>query len=308
MPLTPPARAWLSAATGIRDPHLRLTPLAGGTSTTMLAVADGSGPPRFALRLLDNAAWLAEEPDLLEHEVAALAKASPTGLPVPEVVAAHVGGNPFGPAALVTTFLPGRVVLRPADPERWTNRLASTLARVHAVPAQEFPWRYRSWVNAGNVRVPDWTSRPRLWEAAVEAYSAHGSRLAGTGETTFIHRDYHPLNLLFSGSGPDLAVSAVVDWVNACSGPAAADVSHCRMNLAMLYGAEAADAFLRAYGAEVRGFDYDPLWDLEAVFDMAAPTPTYYAPWDAFGEPDPGEAVVRERVEAQVERALALNS
>ena len=311
MPITPPARAWLSAATGIPDPRLRLTPLAGGTSTTMLAVADGPGQPgfgqpRFALRLLDNADWLAEEPDLLEHEVAALTRARATGLPVPEVAAAHAGGGEFGPAALLTTFLPGRVVLRPDDPVRWTNLLAETLAQVHAVAAPEFPWRYRSWVNAGNVCVPEWTVRPRLWDVAVEAYAAHGSRLAGTGETTFIHRDYHPLNLLFTGSGPALAVSAVVDWVNACCGPAAADVSHCRMNLAMLYGTEAADAFLRAYGAEVGGFDYDPLWDLEAVFDMAAPTPTYYAPWDAFGAPDPGEAALRERVEAVVVRALEL--
>ena len=315
MPLTAPSRAWLTEATGIPDSRLRLAPLPGGTSTTMLAVADGSGLPGFALRLLDNADWLAEEPDLLEHEVAALTKARATGLPVPEVVAAHAGGSHFGPAALLTTFLPGRVVLRADEPERWTRSLAAALARVHAVNAPEFPWRYRSWVSAANVRVPDWTDRPRLWDAAAEAYTNRGSRLDGIGETTFIHRDYHPLNLLFTGTGPALAVSAVVDWVNACSGPAAADVSHCRINLALLEGTGAADAFLRAYGAEVGGpevggaevggAEYDPLWDLEAVFDVAAPTPTYYAPWVMFGVPDPGERLVRERVEALVESALA---
>ncbi|MBX3141599.1 MAG: aminoglycoside phosphotransferase family protein [Trueperaceae bacterium] len=304
MPLTPLARAWLTVATRIPDARLRLAPLAGGTSTTMLAVAEGSAPPRFALRLLDNAEWLAEEPDLLEHEVAALTRAGTTGLPVPEVVAADPGGGAFGPAALLTTFLPGRVELCPDEPERWTWLLASTLARVHSVSAPGFPWRYRSWVKAGNVRVPGWTVRPRLWEAAAEAYSTHGPRLTTAGETTFVHRDYHPLNLLFTGTGAALAVSAVVDWVNACSGPAAADVSHCRMNLALLEGTEAADAFLRAYAAEVGGADYDPLWDLDAVFDMAAPIPAYYAPWGAFGAPDPGEAVVRERVEALLDRAL----
>lgn len=36
----------------------------------------------------------------------------------------------------------------------------------------------------------------------------------------FIHRDYHPTNILWV----DDKVSGVVDWVNACRGPAGIDI------------------------------------------------------------------------------------
>ena len=42
-----------------------------------------------------------------------------------------------------------------------------------------------------------------------------------------VHRDYHPGNVLWRRS----KISGVVDWQAACTGPAVADVAHCRVNL-----------------------------------------------------------------------------
>lgn len=86
---------------------------------------------------------------------------------------------------------------------------------------------------------PRWSRKRRLWERAIDFALTTRPRI----HEVFIHRDFHPTNVLWHRG----AVSAVVDWVNACRGPAGVDVAHCRTNLALMYGAEVADRFLRAY-------------------------------------------------------------
>lgn len=77
---------------------------------------------------------------------------------------------------------------------------------------------------------------------------------------TFVHRDFHPANVLWQEKG----LSGVVDWVNACIGPAEVDVAHCRVNLALLMGLEAADGFLKAYEKQTR-HPHDFWRDLNAL-------------------------------------------
>jgi len=53
-----------------------------------------------------------------------------------------------------------------------------------------------------------------------------------------LHRDFHPGNVLWRRG----TVSGMVDWQGACTGPAAADVAHCRVNL-LTFGIDAAEHF-----------------------------------------------------------------
>ena len=48
----------------------------------------------------------------------------------------------------------------------------------------------------------------------------------------FLHRDFHPGNLLWT----DERITGVVDWVSACAGPPEEDIGHCRANLAIRHG------------------------------------------------------------------------
>lgn len=301
---TPAQRAWLTEHAGQPGAAWTGRRLPGGTSSTVLALRAGEEEPRFVLRLLDNADWLTLEPDLVAHEAAALEEARRANLPVPRVVATEPSGAVFGAPALLMTSLPGRVLLAPEDGTRWTDLLASNLARIHAHDAPAFPWNYRSWLADADIVVPAWTDAPLAWEAAL----AELRRLRASLErraarwTTFLHRDYHPLNLLFSGAGETLDVTAIVDWVNACVGPPEADVAHCRVNLTLMHGVAAADAFLAAYlraaALHGRGFEYDRAWDAEAVYEMGAPA--HHAPWAELGLPSPGPAELRRRVEELV--------
>jgi aminoglycoside/choline kinase family phosphotransferase len=74
-----------------------------------------------------------------------------------------------------------------------------------------------------------------------------------------LHRDFHPGNVLWRRG----RVSGVVDWLGACSGPASADVAHCRINL-LTMGTEVASRFTVRW-ERVAGATYHPWGDVVTV-------------------------------------------
>lgn len=276
-PFTGEACRWLARHTGIAAPDLHFEALAGATSSSLFTVSDAAALPsrRFVLRVLNNPTWLAEEPDLAAHEAAALAQAHAAGLPAPEPIA-HAGAEAgFSVPVVLMTHLPGAIQLRPRRPASWLRALASVLATVHRHPAPDFPWRFESWVRREALAVPPWTALPAVWERAIEIVlgPAPGAR------PVFLHRDFHPVNVLWQGE----RLTGIVDWINACRGPAGADVAHCRCNLAVMYGPHVADSFLAAYREVAEGFEYHPYWDIDDVLNMFLPVPEFYRPWQEFG-------------------------
>ena len=77
-----------------------------------------------------------------------------------------------------------------------------------------------------------------------------------------MHRDFHPGNVLWSRG----RLTGIVDWANACHGPAGCDIAHCRWNLIELSGFEAADRFQAAY-ERMTGHAFDPFWELGSVLE-----------------------------------------
>jgi phosphotransferase family enzyme len=100
-------------------------------------------------------------------------------------------------------------------------------------------------------------------------------------------------------------VTGVVDWINACRGPAGVDVAHCRSNLTWMFGPEVADQFLKAYCAVADGFEYNPYWDLDSLLDTCLPQPTFYPPWQDFGLDYIAPEELKRRVDAHLERVIA---
>jgi len=118
-------------------------------------------------------------------------------------------------------------------------------------------WRYTPWFDVEGLAIPSWAEDLGAWHAL------HDRVRAGAPKTRegFVHRDYHPGNVLWEGG----TVSGVVDWVNACIGPLEVDVAHCRPNLAVTHGIEAADAFDSAYRRRTGTPPADPYWDAAAL-------------------------------------------
>lgn len=252
--------------------------LRGSTSAAVFRlVAERDGKREaLVLRLFTAGSWLAMEPDLAVHEGAVLKAVRGCGVPTPEVVAVDGSGAFCGVPAVVMGCLPGRVYLPPTPNLDWLDRLGEALAIIHTLPVPEFAWRYRSWLDRSSLCVPGWTRYPALWGEAL----GMAARPEPSERLVFLHRDYHPTNVLWQAGG----VSGVVDWVNGCVGPAGVDVSHCRANLAQMYGVAAADAFLAAYVRHLPyPFTYNYYWDVVTLLEVGVPRPCLYPPWREFG-------------------------
>ncbi len=265
--------------------------LPGSTSSILYEVATEKSA--IVLRQFDNANWLMEEPDLVQHEAASLHYAKASGLPSPSLIAFDETGEASGFPAILMTKVDGKVELLPGDFNKWTDGLAKILAMIHRVEANDFSWEYASYTNRNEVNIPDWTKKPDVWRVAFDRL--HGEIPAF--HEAFIHRDFHPTNVLWLGE----EVSGVVDWPNACRGPAGIDVGHCRVNLALLYSVEVADLFLAAYKKHLgSSFTYDSYWDIVSAFDLLDGPPTVYSGWAAFGVTGLTDAMMEERLDAFV--------
>ena len=219
------AREWLIRSVGTTARDFDVVQMKGSTSSSVFLIqcSHDSKPQRFILRVIDNQKWLAEEPDLVAHEAAALEEAQKAGLRAPHLVACSSEDVGFGAPVVLMSFIEGQVEIRPSDLQGWVDGLASELALVHQHTADTFGWNYLSWVDKAALLPPKWTAIPHVWERAIDLVL----NTTPDAQSVFIHRDYHPTNVLWKKG----AVSGIVDWPNACRGPAGVDVAHCRINL-----------------------------------------------------------------------------
>lgn len=252
----------------------------------------------FVLRQFDNKEWLQSEPDLALHEAESLRWAERIDLQTPKIIAFDETGSKCGglPSVLMSR-LEGTVNLKPENMEHWLAQMADALTKIHAVSADDFQWNYFTYNDITSLEIPSWTSIPEMWNEAIKIVK--GPRTEE--KPCFIHRDFHPTNILWSGD----SVSGVVDWVNACKGPAGIDLGHCRLNLALLYDTPTADAFLFAYQRKAgKAFTYNTYWDILSVIDILFGPPEVYPGWKAFGVTGLTDEMMVERLEKYLESLL----
>lgn len=296
------AQRWVARAVGPGATLLEVSALVGATSSAVYGVeaAGRHGPISLVLRLFTDRAWLEEEPDLARHEAWGLTSAAQAGAVVPELVAFDETGDEAGCPAVLMTRLPGSVELLPQgrrESERWLRGMAEALVPVHRLDVADAPWEYRPYADLSQLASPSWSSVPELWEQAVGIVRD----TPPPGRACFIHRDYHPNNVLWL----DRKVSGIVDWPNCCRGNAGIDVAWNRQNLAQLHGVATADEFLTAYEAADPGFMYHPYWDLSAAIEFLAAPPEVYPGWPAHGVLHLTIPLVRGRIDAYLASIFA---
>lgn len=303
---------WIAAAVGAQAVVQRVEQLHGSTTAALyrVDVAQRGVPHALVLRRIDDHSWLQVEPDLIAHEAAVLrhlAAAEPSlRPPVPVLVAADSFGSVDGSPLLLMTQLPGAVWLTPTNPDDWLAQMAGALAAIHRIPAGDLTWQYAPYVDAETADTPQRTAAVKAWAQALailqEAAPPPEPRI-------FIHRDYHPVNILWQ----DGRLCGVVDWIAACVGPRSVDLAHCRWNLARTHGGEWPDRFLAAYLAQCDdGYRYHPYWDLQAAVESLPEPAEVYRPWTHFGLTDLTPRLVQARadifIEESVERYLTCSA
>ncbi|WP_228034382.1 alpha/beta fold hydrolase [Streptomyces spongiae] len=289
-------RAWvakqLPQGRAVRD----TTVLRGGWSSQMrrLTLDDGSG---LVLRSFVRPFFRRHAPGLLAREASVLTLlASYDGVPVPEPRALDATAEHADHPSLLMSLLPGTVRVGDEDLERRLTLLAGQLARVHAVVPDERPRTYQAWTSAERVDAP----AGELWERAVDVIR----RAAPAYEGCFLHRDFHPGNVLFTGDGETLRISGVVDWVETSWGPADLDVAHCSTALALLHGPEHGLGFRARYEARggrrlAEGGDH-LYWRLLDALGYAPDAAKLAGPWRELGRTDLTPEVLGARLEAYV--------
>jgi aminoglycoside phosphotransferase (APT) family kinase protein len=275
--LTPSLLAWIADQVG-GAPLERIQRLPRAMTSEVVGLR--AGDRSLVLRWYPDGPPPGLDPDPIEREVAALSALEDTLVPAPGLVAASVAE----PSAVLMTRVAGQARLARLD----AGAMRSMMALVHACDSAALtPWLYRGYHEGQVLRRPTWWRDSAIWERAV----VQTETARPTGPPVFLHRDFHPGNLLWSGS----TISGVVDWVNACVGPAGVDLGHLRVNLATLDDVDAADAFDPGH----------PAWDIEMAFG--------FLDWDSTeavdGWPGPWShvpaALARTRLEAFVGHALA---
>ncbi|MCB1683671.1 MAG: aminoglycoside phosphotransferase family protein [Pseudomonadales bacterium] len=264
---------------------VELIPLQGATSSQIFEVR--SGENRWIIRRFIPERWEISAPKLSAREEHILQTLTNGGLLAPECIGTLTDNG------VLMQKVPGHVYLPKRPEPYWISELAARLVAIHASPLK-LPYRYTSWNDQVGRPAPDWWADLPLWQSAQVVL-----RRMPQEDWRLIHRDYHPVNVLWEGR----RISGVVDWINACMGPVGVDVAHCRLNLALMYGMDAADAFLNAYRRGQPQYAHHPRWDVEEALSTL-PDLKPYPPWAQFGLGSLTTADVRGRLVIFVEKAV----
>jgi aminoglycoside phosphotransferase (APT) family kinase protein len=253
----PTARAlrWVEQAAGGRV--VRCVRLRGGLTSHVDRITIHCGSADLVLRRWPQAE--ASGSDLVRREAAGLLALARAQVPTPELVAADPTGELAGTPGLLMSALPGEPRLRPRDLNAYVRHLAGMLARIHDIRAPYLahsdPHGYQP--NADRA----WIGNPALTRILHEA----ADKAADDEPPVVIHGDFQPLNILWNESG----ISGVVDWTYAGIGTRATDVGHCRLALAVLFSATAAEEFLSCYESEL-GRPVNSAQDIRALLAFNA--------------------------------------
>jgi len=292
----PPAKTltWLEEQVGSRVNELEA--LVGGLSSVVHRVSLTNGD-RVVLRRFTLSDWMEREPYIPFDEARTLDLLArlDLGVATPTLVAADPDASHCDVPAIVMTEVAGRPLIDPSNWSDFAEHLAACLAGIHAVDAVEGLAEYRRWDDPKRP-VPTWTSDPELWTEAI----AQAADDLPEHPHRFLHRDFHPNNIHWK----DGQICAVVDWLSACNGPIAGDLSHCRWNLAILAEPAIAHHFTEHYRS-LTGYSEDTrAFDLSTVLSgPVGPFPTHA--WNDLGRTDLTSDTVAPRIDAWLEHLLA---
>lgn len=285
----PETHRWVASVSGV--PVLEHIRLLGGMSSAVdrCRLADGRV---VVVRHITDREWLVREPGLIANEARALTLLETTDVPAP----LHLASDPAG-GRLLMSWMPGDVNVEPAHLASVSSAMAAAAAAVSAVvmPSAHGLPSWRPWV-ADDVEPPDWGDRG-MWRDAIDRYTS--TRPPEPVDPVLLHRDFHPLNLLWR----DDRIVGIVDWVNACVGHPHAELAQCRWNLDLLAAPAVSEHFTNHYLAVTDTGRYDRWWDLAVALSMLQWPPGTSA-WRAVGRDDITPARVRSATEQFVRSAL----
>ncbi|MFD8983444.1 phosphotransferase family protein [Streptomyces sp. NPDC059564] len=298
-------RSWVEKGLSDAERIENVVRLRGGWTSEMrrLDLHGPAGRRSLVLRSFVKPFFVRHAEGLLTREATILRLLGDTDVPAATLAAVDATAQYCDHPSLLMSLLPGTVRLGDQGAEERAELLARQLVRIHQLPvtARQRPRPYQAWASPERVTPPVTTERPELWQRAVDAIRRDPPAHQGL----FLHRDFHPGNVLFTGSGADLRISGVVDWVETSWGPADLDVAHCSTALALLHGIPAgmrfADRYVAAGGTLTDEGTAHLYWRLLDALGFAPDGEKVGVPWRELGRVDLTAGVLTQRLEGYIE-------
>ncbi|MEU9161919.1 phosphotransferase [Streptomyces sp. NPDC048424] len=300
-------RAWVEKGLPGAEHIEGVVRLRGGWTSEMrrLDLHGPDGRRSLVLRSFVKPFYLRHAEGLLAREASVLRLLGATEVPAATLVGVDATAQHCDHPSLLMSLLPGAVRLDDQGADERAELLARQLVRIHRLPvaAHERPRVYQAWASPERVTLPTATAtgRSELWRRAVDVIRREPPAYRGC----FLHRDFHPGNVLFAGTGSDLRVSGVVDWVETSWGPADLDVAHCSTALALLHGVPAgmrfADRYVAAGGTLTEDGAAHLYWRLLDALGFAPDAEKVAVPWRELGRVDLTAGVLTRRLEGYIE-------
>ncbi|MFI5658484.1 phosphotransferase family protein [Streptomyces sp. NPDC051684] len=293
--------AWVRRGLGDGERVVRVEALHGGVTAEMrrLTIA-GPGDTRreLVLRSYVDPFFVARAEEALDREGSALTVlAGAPDVPAPGLVAADPTAAHCEYPSLLMTCLPGRALLGDEGLETRVRLLARQLVAIHQVSPDEQPPKYEALTTADTVVVPEGADAA-AWAAAVDVIREPAPPYEGR----FLHRDFHPGNVLFDT--PATRITGVVDWAGASWGPTDLDVAHTCTNLALVHGPQwgqrFADAYEEAGGVLTGEADERLYWRVRDALAFSEEVAVVARPWREAGRTELTTSVVEGRLDTYV--------
>lgn len=297
--------AWVSRHLEVGERIVRTEVLHGGVTAEMRRLTVGTrdgGTHDLVLRSFVDPFFVEHAEDLLSRETCALTLLPGTGVPAPGLVAVDPTAAHCEYPSLLMTHLAGRTVLDDEGVESRVPALARQLVAIHALRPAQRPRGYVALTTADTVVTPK-RADAAAWAAAIEVIRMPAPPYEGR----FLHRDFHPGNVLFDGRRPQPAgarITGVVDWAATSWGPADLDVAHCSTNLALLHGPawglRFAEAYEEAGGVLAATASERLYWQVRHGLAFSEEVQLVARPWREAGRTELTTRVVEERLDAYV--------
>ncbi|MGW4624389.1 phosphotransferase family protein [Streptomyces sp. NPDC004592] len=297
-------RAWVEKGLSEAERIAEVGRLRGGWTSEMrrLDIYGPGGRRSLVLRSFVKPFYVRHAHSLLSREAAILRLLGETDVPAATLLDVDSTATYCNHPSLLMSLLPGTVRVDDRDAEHRADLLAAKLLRIHQVEVsvESRPRTWQAWTSPERVTLPESTLRPELWNRAVDVIRQDPP----THRPCFLHRDFHPGNVLFDGDGDAIRISGVVDWVETSWGPADLDVAHCSTALALLHGVPLglsfADRYLAGGGQLAEQRAAHLYWRLIDALALAPDAEKVAVPWRKLGRTDLTPSLLAGRLEEYI--------
>lgn len=304
-PVRPLTLAWVSRHLEAGERVVGSEVLHGGVTAEMRRLTIGTRDGRTRDLVLRTFVDFAHAEDGLHREAGGLGLLVGSGVPAPGLIAVDPTGAYCEYPSLLMTHLAGRTVLADEGVATRVPMLARQLVAIHALRPAERPKEYVALTTADTVVTPKGADAA-VWAAAIDVIRGPAPPYEGR----FLHRDFHPGNVLFEVDPPGRTdptgarISGVVDWATTSWGPADLDVAHCSTNLALLHGPAWGPRFAEAYEAAGGVLAADAgerlYWQVRDALAFSEEVRLVARPWREAGRTELTARAVEDRLDAYV--------